>query len=155
MENRIGEDDYKKILEYMPIVCVDIVIVHKDKALLVLRNNNPAKGQWWLVGGRILKGERLEEAVKRKAFEETGLSVSVRKKIGFYETIFQDGPFSSIKGGVHTINVCFLAKCLDKHPKVRMDKTSKDYKWIDALDCSLPTYPQQVLKDAGVFADEK
>ena len=90
-----------------------------------------------------------KRAKKRKAFEETGLSVSVRKKIGFYETIFQDGPFSSIKGGVHTINVCFLAKCLDKHPKVRMDKTSKDYKWIDALDCSLPTYPQQVLKDAG------
>ncbi len=155
MNTIISEKEYKKILEHVPIACVDLVIAHKNKVLLVLRNKSPAKGNWWLVGGRVLKGESLEDAAARKALEEVGLKVSIERKIGFYDTIFEDGPFPDLKTGVHTINVCFLARCVDEEPQIKIDKTSDHFKWIDKIDSSLHSYPQKVLNDAGVFRHEK
>ena len=42
----------------------------------MLRNNEPGKGVWFTPGGRILKGESLEEAVTRVLRKETGLEAT-------------------------------------------------------------------------------
>ena len=60
----------------MPTPSVDALIVIGKSLLLLRRNNNPAKGQWWLAGGRIRKGESLAEALIREVEEETGLEVT-------------------------------------------------------------------------------
>jgi len=78
----IDEKLYQKILEVMPIPTVDAIIVHNGKFLLLKRNNPPVKGEWWLPGGRIRKGEQLEGAVKREVREETGLECNVIRQVG-------------------------------------------------------------------------
>jgi ADP-ribose pyrophosphatase YjhB (NUDIX family) len=41
--------------------------INIDNALLLLRTKNePAKGEWWFPGGRIKKGESLEQASHRE-----------------------------------------------------------------------------------------
>ena len=92
---------YKKIQELIPIACVDIIIKKGEKFLLVKRKNKPAQGQWWFVGGRVMRGESLEGAAFRKVKEETGLDIVLKKIIGVDQTIFKEGPFGN---GVHTIN---------------------------------------------------
>ena len=63
---------YSKILEDLPIYCVDIIIKNdKEEYLLIKRNNEPKKGEWWVVGGRVLKGETAKEAAIRKVKQET------------------------------------------------------------------------------------
>jgi len=66
----INPELYKKINETMPITAVDIILVKDGKFLLGKRNNKPVQNKWWLPGGRILKGELLKNAVKRKVKEE-------------------------------------------------------------------------------------
>ena len=42
----IPADEYKHILDIMPIPAVDLVVVHEGKVLLVKRTNEPEKGKW-------------------------------------------------------------------------------------------------------------
>ena len=141
---------YKEILESVPIPCVDVVIEHKGKVLLVLRTNKPAQGEWWPPGGRILKGETNEQAAVRKVLQETGLHVSIVKQIGAYSTIFEDGPFSSLKTGVHTVNIAYLAHLTDPTQTVVMDAQSSEYGWFSIIPENAPAYTLQIIKDSGI-----
>lgn len=47
--------------------------VRGERILLVKRARAPAKGLYAFAGGRVEKGESLEEAARRELFEETGL----------------------------------------------------------------------------------
>ena len=145
----IPAEEYKKILETMPIACVDVVIAHNKKALLLCRKNEPLKNQWCFPGGRIHKNEKLEDAVKRKALEETGLKVRIGKKIGTYEAFFEKGPFEDLKTGVHCIAVCFAAKPYGND--IKINRTSLEHKWFDHIDEKFHPYVKAVLKDACIF----
>ena len=147
----IPQNKYCEILEAVPICCVDVLICHGGKVLLLRRKNKPAKEEWWPPGGRVHKHELLESAAVRKSYEETGLRVDIKSKIGVYETMFNDGPFSDLKGGVHTINICFLAEPISDNPEVVLDSTHSDYKWVDKIPKEFPVYIRQLLKDSGIF----
>src|SRR3989344_2596181 len=70
--NYIPEKIYKSLLKYSPRVCVDLVIVNGKRFLLGKRIIPPAKNLWLFIGGRVLKGETKEQAVKRKFREGVG-----------------------------------------------------------------------------------
>lgn len=54
----IPPDQYAQIIEVLAIVCVDVVIMNRNRAyFLVKRANEPLKDQWLVIGGRVLKGE--------------------------------------------------------------------------------------------------
>ncbi len=151
VQNRIPDAEYMTILENMPICCVDVVIYHHNKVLMVYRNTEPAKDKWWFPGGRVYKHEKLEESAIRKAQEEVGLKVQIEKKIGVYETMFAEGPYKNLKSGVHTVSICFLVKPIDEKPKVIIDETSSDFKWIDKIEENLDQLIKEVLGDAKIF----
>ena len=87
---KIPSSLYELILDVLPIAAVE-AIISKDNSLLFLRRqNSPAKGQWWFPGGRIRKGETLEEALYREVKEETGLEVIKSKLVNVYSRIFDE-----------------------------------------------------------------
>jgi len=55
-----------------------------DKILLVKRDTVPFKGYWALPGGRKDPSETVEQTIVREVKEETGLDVTVVRKIGEY-----------------------------------------------------------------------
>jgi ADP-ribose pyrophosphatase YjhB (NUDIX family) len=58
--------------------------------LLVERGRDPLKGYWSLPGGLVETGERLEEAVAREVWEETGLRVKPAGIFEVFERIMRD-----------------------------------------------------------------
>ena len=107
--------DYATVIECVPILCVDIDLVTEidavtDGHVLFKRCNEPLKGEWWVLGGRIFKGETAIDAVRRKLKEEAGLGIQPPLKFtGFYEDTYD---FSSIgRGKYHTVSLMFEMRC--------------------------------------------
>src|SRR6266498_4259180 len=70
-----------------------IIFNNEGKFLLTKRSDN---GQWCLPGGAVESGESLAEACEREVFEETGLSVRVKRLVGVYShpdqlVVYPDG----------------------------------------------------------------
>ncbi|MBI4021604.1 MAG: NUDIX hydrolase [Candidatus Aenigmarchaeota archaeon] len=140
---------YRDILEFAPNACVDVVIMHQDRVLMVYREREPAKHQWWFPGGRIYKNELLEDAIIRKAREEVGLDVRVVRKVGVYETLFPQAALPEVKSGAHTINIAFLAAPLTRQPEVVLDQDHSSFVWCASPAKDWNPYLKQVLKDLG------
>lgn len=129
LKHYFSDHEYRFIIDRMPILCVDGLIVSNGKYLLVKRKNNPLKGRWWIPGGRVVKGEKLTDAFKRKMKEEVGLDVEVVGVAGYYEDSFKDNEFGV--DSVHTTSIVFIAS--PTNTKVKLDSQSADYKWTDKL----------------------
>lgn len=123
---------YHKIIENMPILCVDGLILMENKILLLKRLNYPAKGEWWFPGGRVLKNEKISDSIIRKVKEETNLNVEIISQIGVYETIFEKK---------HTVNIYFLLKNLNS--EIILNSEHEKYFWFDLVN--LPKLDNRVL----------
>jgi len=127
----IPEEEYSKIQSLLPILCVDCVIVHENKCLLLRRTNEPAKGQYWFPGGRVFKGERIRDAALRKAREEVNLDCHFEQIIGIEETIFRRN--ANINYDIHTVNVCCQLS-IQQASYVRMDSSHDHFIWVGSND---------------------
>jgi 8-oxo-dGTP diphosphatase len=67
-----------------PIPTVDTIIQKGSQILLVKRKKEPFKGLFALPGGFVNEGERVEDAAKREAKEETSLDIELVDILGVY-----------------------------------------------------------------------
>ncbi|WP_052685640.1 NUDIX domain-containing protein [Lentzea aerocolonigenes] len=120
------EQLYREILERMPVVCVDTLVVRAGEALLTRRSQEPQAGSLWLQGGRMRKGEQLAEAALRTAEQESGLSLTLRGVLGTFSTVFEASAHGD--SPTHTVNVTFLASA-EHDARPRVDSTHDDFVW--------------------------
>jgi 8-oxo-dGTP diphosphatase len=71
-------------MKYSGRTATAIIEFPPNKILLIKRDTEPFKGYWALPGGRLEKGEAVEQTIVREVKEETGLDVVVVRKIGEY-----------------------------------------------------------------------
>ncbi|MFO7897711.1 MAG: NUDIX hydrolase [Planctomycetota bacterium] len=111
-----------------PAVTVDVVVLSRDGAvLLIKRKNEPFKGRWALPGGFVDEDEPLEAAAARELEEETGLRGVALRQLRAY-----GDPGRDPRG--HTVSVVFLAQ-LDcrARPRAGSDATEAAWHPTDAL----------------------
>jgi len=131
----IQANEYKKIIQKIPILCVDIILRYKDKVLLIKRADEPCKGIYWPVGGRVHKGESVDAAARRKILEEIGIKYKgVLIPIGFYEDNYTESAFEA-QTEYSSFSLVFVGNLNNQQTKskVRLDKTSEDFGYFDTL----------------------
>ncbi|MCX5709295.1 MAG: NUDIX domain-containing protein [Candidatus Omnitrophica bacterium] len=132
MMRAIPKKQYKHVLRLLPILCVDIIAQNARKEyLLIKRVNQPKINRWWVVGGRVHKGESLVEAARRKMKEETGLKLRDMKPVGYYELLSGTSPFQA-RNKNHTISVVF-SSAIEDGSSIILDKQSCNYKFSKKL----------------------
>jgi colanic acid biosynthesis protein WcaH len=68
-------DIFKTVVEATPLIFIDFLIRNSDGYILSgKRVNKPAQGFWFVPGGRILKGEAIEQAYNRLLKAELGIN---------------------------------------------------------------------------------
>jgi len=127
---------YELIIDSIPIPSVEAIISKGNSLLFLRRKNSPAKGQWWFPGGRIRKGETLEEALYREVKEETGLEVIESKFINVYSRIFAER---------HDITIVYVCKC--KGDNIVLNDEHSEYKYFKRYPKSIHPYLIQVIRD--------
>jgi 8-oxo-dGTP diphosphatase len=70
-----------------PHIAVGAIVIRDGSMLMVRRGQDPGRGLWSLPGGRVEKGEYLDEAVTREVREETGVEVTPSALIGILEVV--------------------------------------------------------------------
>ena len=70
-----------------PHIAVGAIVIRDGSMLMVRRGRDPGRGLWSLPGGRVEKGEYLDEAVTREVLEETGVEVTPSALIGILEVV--------------------------------------------------------------------
>jgi colanic acid biosynthesis protein WcaH len=95
-EKPIPPEQWESIVANVPVVSVDLVIEHDEGILLGKRENEPAKGEWFVPGGTVLKNERRTEAVHRVADEELSESVVIDDCLGTYEHFYETSEINDV-----------------------------------------------------------
>ena len=95
-------------------------IINNDKVLLIRWGDNKGSwsGKWTVPGGKVEYGEKIEDAVKREAKEETNLSLRNLKQFHVYSN-----PRRDPRG--HTVTLVFTA---DGYGKLKAQDDAVDIK---------------------------
>ena len=139
----IDEKIYKKIIDLIPIATVDLLVVYKGHLLLLKRNNEPAKDEWFTPGGRIYRGETIEEAAYRVLEEETGLKPLKMEKKGVMDHIW---PY------VHAITVFFRVDVANDEVKMNYEHSAT--KWISHFTKDMHPYIIKMINESQIFKND-
>lgn len=156
----MSEDDrpippnaWATVVRHVPIVSVDLVVRYDGGVVLGRRRNDPARGEWFIPGGRVRKHERLEDAVRRVGREELGVTVTVVRRLGVYEH-FYDVAEVPDADGKHYVPVGYVVEpdgdefCPDdQHEGFRVFEPPFE-------DIDLHPHVTDYLQDAGLLAEE-
>ena len=101
-------ENFTSLIETAPLVSIDLIIKGEGGYLLGMRNNQPAKGKWFVPGGRIFKNETIGHAIKRISIKEIGVEVNI-KDVDFYGIFehFYDHSFVSNKISTHYVVLAY------------------------------------------------
>lgn len=144
---RIPDQLYRKIVEVMPVPCVDAIVVRGKRFLLGKRIHKPAKGQWFVIGGRVLRGESLEAGLCGATCLRK-LAPAALRLINFWQRrrLFL-GTAPKARPASHTINSVFLVKIAGG--KLFLNSENKNLKWFTKIDKNWHLYVRNVLRLAG------
>jgi 8-oxo-dGTP diphosphatase len=109
-----------------PIVGVGAVVIDSTKVLLVLRGNEPLRGEWSLPGGALELGETLQQGVIREVLEETGLVVVPTGIVEVLDRISQDETSGRIR--YHYVLVDFV--CRVTGGRLGCGTDADDVRWV-------------------------
>ncbi len=102
----LPEAEFHAIYGKVPRLCVEVVILHPDRGVLLkLRDIPPNVGAWHIPGGTVLFGERLVAAVRRVARDELGLEVEAGELLGYveYPSHYENGLDSPVGLAFHSL----------------------------------------------------
>lgn len=148
----IPQEEWEIIVENVPIVSVDLVVQDGNSVVLGKRTNEPAKGEWWVPGGRVRKHEQLMEAVHRIAEKELGIPVTIERQLGVYQHFYDIADVTDANGK-HYVPVCYLV--VPEHTNISPDDQHSEFKWFSQPfdEIHLNPYVETYLDDAGIHID--
>ena len=132
----LNPDDFHSVVRLAPLVSIDLIIRNaRGEVLLGLRNNEPAKGLFFVPGGIIRKQERLHEAFARILKRETNYDAPLEdaRLLGVYEHFYDANSFGDENFGTHYVVLAHELK-LAEASALKSDAQHSEMRWWDERD---------------------
>jgi len=127
----LSHDDLRQVVRLAPLVAIDLIIRNpRNEVLLGMRNNEPAKGWYFVPGGMILKNEPLRDAFTRILKSETGLTAAIEnaRLLGAYEHFYANNRFGDAGYGTHYVVLGYELKTADS-AAIKRDDQHSELRW--------------------------
>mgnify|MGYP006292312857 CR=1 FL=1 len=149
MSPYLPDETWETVVRSVPLVSVDLVVHYDGGVVLGKRTNEPAKGEWFVPGGTVRKHESLEDAVQRVANEELGVGVTIERRLGVYEHVYDVADIEDA-GGKHYVPIGFEVRA--ESDSLDPDDQHADLQVFEPpFEIDLHPYVRQYLEDAGVM----
>jgi colanic acid biosynthesis protein WcaH len=128
----LPESDFRTVIKSTPLVSIDLVIADPSGAVLMgWRDNEPAKGSWFVPGGRIRKDEKIADAFARIVSAETGLVKRLADSEfgGVYEHLYATNCFFDPGFGTHYCVLAYLLR-VSERPRITIDSQHTKAEWL-------------------------
>jgi ADP-ribose pyrophosphatase YjhB (NUDIX family) len=110
-------EEYEFIKTHVPVLCVDVLLSPADdpRQVGLIRRAAPEGDAWCLIGGRVLRNERLADAVDRHVAKTLGPGVRVDRSTMEFGAVIEyltergpEGPYDPRK---HAVAITYAASC--------------------------------------------
>jgi colanic acid biosynthesis protein WcaH len=128
----LDADTFKTVIGNTPLVSIDLCLVCDHRLLLGRRTNEPMKGEWFTPGGRIHKNEAWQDALRRIAEVELGLSfiaVEDFSLMGVWDHFYSNSVLDQ-EMSTHYVNLPHYAE-FKYRPQITSDDQHGEFKWFD------------------------
>ena len=153
---------YKHLVTKTVVVCVDILVlkvVWKDgkptiHALLGKRTRNPAP-HYFIIGGRLWRGETFEEAAMRNLKRELGLKIKNRRRFQNLVTnnYLWDTSAQSKNEGSHTVGITMVIMITDEEAATIVPNDEyADLKWLPLTKIAMDERYHPAIRDIAMAA---
>lgn len=132
MNMELDRERFLDVVRLAPLVSIDLVVRDGHGRWLVgLRRNPPARGCWFVPGGRIHKGERLAHALARISRAELGVELSPgdTRLRGIYEHHYEDNAGGHDDFGTHYVVIALDIAWTVPHPP-QTDAQHETFRWL-------------------------
>lgn len=133
---KLNDQVFAQVVKHAPLVSIDLILQDsQSRIFLGCRRNQPAMGNWFVPGGRIRKGERLDQALRRILKEEIGVeSISSDAEfVGVFEHFYEDNFASEAGFGTHFIVLAH--KFILESPLTNLPpEQHTEYRWWDIVE---------------------
>jgi len=143
----LNDSAFASIIAATPLVSIDLIVrSDQGEVLLGKRNNRPARGYWFVPGGRIRKNERSRDALARIAQVELGIGAMEGKLLGVFDHLYKDNVFSILGLGTHYIAIGYQLY-ISNSVTIVQDSQHAELKWwtVDSLLSSDEVHPYTKL----------
>ena len=132
----LSDNDFKWLIDKSPLFALDFVVINKiNEVLLGKRLNEPARGFWFVPGGRVRKNESLNQAGKRILVEELNFELDLdgSELLGVFDHFYNNSFFGE-EINTHYVTATYLIhiESIDFRflPKVQ----HAEYRWMKIAD---------------------
>jgi len=138
---------FKTVVQNTPLISIDFIIENSQgEYLLGKRVNAPACGVWFTLGGRILKDEKMENAIKRLSKKEFNLEITqeMLKFHGIFEHFYDD---SFVDENISTHYIVMAYKIKLTHELELPTNEHSEYNYFSKEELMENSYVHEHVKD--------
>jgi colanic acid biosynthesis protein WcaH len=144
----LTDPEFACVVRSAPLVSIDLILRSPDGKILVgRRENEPAKGTYFVPGGIVRKDETLDHAFERILWSETGLrqARSMARFLGVYEHFYTTNRYGDPSYGTHYVVLGYELRPRESD-EVRRDNQHSEFRWMT---------PEDLLKAPEVHGNTK
>ena len=125
----LQDKEFLRIVDATPLVSIDLIIRDAGgRVLLGRRLNRPARGSWFVPGGRIWKNEHVKDALRRISQRELGVTIDSAKLVGVFDHIYDDNFLGAPGVNTHYVVLAFAAE-LPREAVPTPDEQHSELRW--------------------------
>jgi colanic acid biosynthesis protein WcaH len=147
---RLEPGDFNNVVRLTPLVAIDLIVRAPDgRVLMGRRTNEPAKGSFFVPGGRITKNETLAAAFKRISLAELGVEKTMNEArfLGVYEHFYLTNNLQQPGFGTHYVTLAYEITSTVEDASLPKDQHG-EYAW--KTEAEILTCPE-VHKNTKVY----